>query len=229
MGEVFKEEDIMSQEWVSVVEAAAALKVHTRTIERHIKSGKLQSRRADDGQVQVSVELPDEPMTTPDALSVVAGQAENQVQLALGTTSAIVRSAHEDTRLARQNADFAWEETYVARRNSRAAWTLVGVMVIGTIVAVGWCASRLTKASGDVDQAQHLADFEKQQVGQLSDENTHLQTQLSIEQERRARAEGELSGRVAADAGQKSDQSNALFERLSATFTPLPNQPKQKN
>ena len=80
------EEDVMGQQWVSVVEAAAAMKVHTRTIERHIKSGKLQSRRGDDGQVQVSVELPDEPDPAADALSVVAGQAENQVQLALGAT-----------------------------------------------------------------------------------------------------------------------------------------------
>ena len=219
----------MPDQWISVVEAAAALKVHTRTIERHIKSGKLQSRRADDGQVQVCVDLPDEPQMAPDPMSIVAGQAENQVQLALGTTSAIVRTAHEDARLARQNADQAWEETYVARRGARAAWTLVGVMVIGTIVAVGWCASRLTKASADVDQAQRTVDTEKQEVGQLSDDNSHLQTQLSLEQERRARAEGELSGRVAATAGQKSDAPPTMLERLSAVFTAPSNEQKQKN
>ncbi|HEX4124485.1 MAG TPA: hypothetical protein VHY37_07140 [Tepidisphaeraceae bacterium] len=219
----------MGQQWVSVVEAAAAMKVHTRTIERHIKSAKLQTRRGDDGQVQVLVELPDEPDPAADALSVVAGQAENQVQLALGTTSAIVRSAQEDARLARLNADQAWEETYVARRGSRAAWTLVGVMVIGTIVAVGWCTSRLTRASVDVEQAQHVADSQHQEVEQLSDDKTHLQTQLSLEQQRRARAEGELAGRVAADAGQKPDQPTSMFERLSAVFTAPPVEPKSKN
>jgi hypothetical protein len=229
LGEVFKEEDVMPEQWISVVEAAAALKVHTRTIERHIKSGKLQSRRGDDGQVQVSVDLPDEPTLMPDPMSIVAGQAENQVQLALGTTSAIVRTAHEDARLARQNADLAWEETYVARRGARAAWTLVGVMVIGTIVAVGWCATRLTKASDDVGQAQRLVNEEKQQVGQLSDDNSHLQTQLSLEQERRARAEGELSGRVAATAGQKPDAPPSMLERLSAVFTTSQGEQKQKN
>ena len=74
----------MPDKWVTFAEAAAALKVHPRTVERQIKSGKLQSRRTDAGQLEVLIDIAESSGTSADAVSVVAGQAENQVQFAWG-------------------------------------------------------------------------------------------------------------------------------------------------
>jgi hypothetical protein len=95
----------MPDKWVTFAEAAAAMKVHPRTVERQIKSGKLQSRRTPAGQLEILIDIPESAAVGADALSVVAGQAENQVQFALGATSAIVKTAQEDARLARLDSD----------------------------------------------------------------------------------------------------------------------------
>ena len=100
----------MPDKWLTLAQAAATLKVHPRTVERQIKSGKLQSRRTEAGQMEVMIEVPEETLRHPEALAVVAGQAENQVQLALGATSALVKSAQEDARLARTETQRAWSE-----------------------------------------------------------------------------------------------------------------------
>jgi len=51
---------------MSVAEAATALRVHPRTIERRIAGGKIQSQRGDDGLLRVLVNLPDAPDSAPD-------------------------------------------------------------------------------------------------------------------------------------------------------------------
>lgn len=209
----------MPEKWVSVAEAAASLKVHTRTIERHMKGGKIQSRRADDGQVQVLVDMPEESAPALDPLSVVAGQAENQVQLALGTTSAIVRTAQEDARLARQDAERAWDETRTARRGARLAWATMALSAAGVIGAVGWTSSKLTAVSLQLDQSGHDSQHLTDEVGHLSDERDRLRTELNLEHERRARAEGELAGHLAVVAGQKPTTRPArLLERIASLF-----------
>lgn len=214
----------MPEQWVSVVEAAATLKVHTRTIERHIKSGKIESRRAEDGQLQVLIDMPEQPSMAPDALSVVAGQAENQVQLALGTTSAIVRTAQEDARLARRDAERAWDETHSARRGARVAWIGVALMAAGIVGAVGWSSARMTRATVELEHATGQLQKLSDEVGQASDEKDHLRTELNLEHERRARAEGELAGRMAAIVGQRPPATRPanLLDRLANVLSGTP-------
>src|SRR3982750_2599859 len=99
----FMEEPVMPDKWMSVAEAAATLRVHTRTIERRIAGGKIQSRRADDGLLQVMISLSDEPDNAPDtALETVRELADNQVTLATGSASALVKFARDDAGRARE-------------------------------------------------------------------------------------------------------------------------------
>lgn len=189
----------MPDKWVTFAEAAASLKVHPRTVERQMKSGKLQSRRTPAGQLEVLIDVVESTGTSADALSVVAGQAENQVQFALGATSAIVKTAQEDARLARVDADRAWEETRVARRGSLIAWSAVGAMAVGLLIAVGWTASTMTRSQVELRHASDQVKSVSDSAGQLAAERDNLRQQLAEANEKRTRAEGELSGRVSAD------------------------------
>jgi hypothetical protein len=189
----------MPDKWLTLAEAAIALKVHPRTVERQIKSGKLQSRRTEGGQLEALISVADEISSASEALAVVAGQAENQVQLALGATSALVKSAQEDARLARTETQRAWSEARIARRGAGAAWATVGVMAAGLMVAVGWTSSALTRSQVElhhsVRQVQEMSDT----VEKLSTEREHLRGQIEDANERRARVEGELAARMVAD------------------------------
>jgi len=189
----------MPDKWVTFAEAAAALKVHPRTVERQIKSGKLESRRTAAGQLEVLIDIADSVGLGADALSVVAGQAENQVQFALGATSAIVKTAQEDARLARLDSERAWEETRVARRGSLMAWSTVGVMAVALVVAVGWTASAMTRSQVELRHAAEQVKTVSDAAGQLTAERDNLRQQVADANEKRMRAEGELSGRVSAD------------------------------
>src|SRR3954454_20820889 len=92
----------MPDKWLTIAAAAATLDVHPRTIERRIASGKIQTRRADDGQVQVLVDVTDEPASSiADPLEAVRELAQDQVSLATGSASAIVRLAQTDADRAR--------------------------------------------------------------------------------------------------------------------------------
>jgi outer membrane murein-binding lipoprotein Lpp len=189
----------MSDKWVTLAEAAAALKVHPRTVERQTKSGKLQTRRTAAGQLEVLIDVAETFDASSEALSVVAGQAENQVQLAIGATSALVKNAQEDARLARMDAERAWNETRIARYGARLAWSLVGTMSIALVVAVGWTASTMTRAQVELKHASEQVKTLSDSVGQVAGERDQLRQQLAQSDEKRARAEGELSGRVSAD------------------------------
>ena len=63
----------MPEQWMSVAEAAATMKVHPRTVERRLAAGKIESRRGADGQVQILVTVPDapEPAMSSQALDTV--------------------------------------------------------------------------------------------------------------------------------------------------------------
>src|SRR5690242_18025266 len=48
----------MPDKWMTVAAAAATINVHPRTIERRIAAGRIESRRTDDGQLQVLINAP---------------------------------------------------------------------------------------------------------------------------------------------------------------------------
>src|SRR5262245_36215318 len=101
----------MPDKWLTIAAAAAMLDVHPRTIERRIASGKIQTRRTDDGQVQVLIDAPDRPQTPiADPLETVRELAQDQVSLATGSASAIVRLAQADADRARGELDLVRQE-----------------------------------------------------------------------------------------------------------------------
>ena len=61
----------MPDKWMTVAAAAATLNVHPRTIERRIASGKIESRRTDDGQLQVLINAPDDSSAGAEAFETV--------------------------------------------------------------------------------------------------------------------------------------------------------------
>jgi hypothetical protein len=151
------EEPVMPDKWMSVAEAAATLKVHTRTIERRIAGGKIQSRRADDGLLQVLISLPDEPESAPDvALETVRELADNQVTLATGSASALVKFAQDDANRARNELANVRQDAARARHSALAAWCVVAALAVGATIAVGWTTQKITRANDDV---RHLTDY----------------------------------------------------------------------
>lgn len=214
----------MSDKWMSIAEAAASLKVHPRTIERRIAGGKVQSRRADDGVLQVLIPAPDIFEQVPDnALETVRELAADQVSLATGSASALVRYAQNDAAYAREELAFARQDAGRARRSALAAWCVVALAGVGAMIAVGWTTQKMTRAGEDV---RHLSDY----VAKMEKETQKLVTERdSARQEAQiARVEGaEASGKLTAYQEQVEAQLAArpttrpasLMERLANAFS----------
>src|SRR5215831_736325 len=107
----------MPDKWMTVAAAAATLNVHPRTIERRIASGKIESRRTDDGQLQVLINAPDDPPAATEAFETVKELAQDQVSLATGSASALVKIAQDDAARARHELDIVRQEAVVARHS----------------------------------------------------------------------------------------------------------------
>jgi hypothetical protein len=189
------EEPDMPDTWMTVAEAAAALKCHPRTIERRIAGGKLEARRADDGLLQVLIDLPDAPESASEAaFETVRELAADQVSLATGSASAIVKIAQSDALHARQELTIARQDVGRARRGAMVAWLIVATMGLGACGAVGWTTSRMTRAQIEVETLNKRADA-------VQRENEKLATQIDSarQQTEAARIEAaEASGKLAA-------------------------------
>jgi hypothetical protein len=193
----------MPDKWMSVAEAAATLKVHTRTIERRIAGGKIQSRRADDGLLQVMISLSDAPDNAPDvALETVRELADNQVTLATGSASALVRFAHDDANRARSELAIVRQDAVSARRSALAAWCVVAVLAVGVTIAVGWTTQKITQANDDV---RHLTDYAEKvrvEAQKLADKTERDRQQLATERDT-ARQDADQAKLAAAEASGK--------------------------
>src|SRR3954471_10448549 len=147
----------MPDKWMTIAAAAATLNVHTRTIERRIAGSKIQSRRTDDGQLQVLIDAPDVPSAATDPLETVRELAHDQVSLATGSASAIVRLAQVDADRARDELDLVRDEAERIRSGSRRAWSMVAAMAAISIVAVGWTTHRITSADASISEMHRIA------------------------------------------------------------------------
>ena len=197
----------MPDQWMTIAEAAAALRVHPRTVERRIAANKIETSRGDDGQVRVLINMPDpvEP-EMPDhdvAFETVRDLADRQVDIAAGSASAIVRYATEAAERSQQDLVLARQDAGRSRRDARLAWGVVGTLAAGLTVAVSWCMYSVTEARSDARHLSQRIQQVEQRAGQVED--TARQAELARETARReaeaaavakARAEGQLAAYV---------------------------------
>lgn len=225
----------MPDKWMTVAEAATALKVHPRTIERRIAGGKVQARRAEDGTLQVMINLPDAPPEqAPDsgALETVRELAADQVTLATGSASAIVRFAQNDATRAREELSIVRQDVGRARKSALAAWCVVAAVGIGVCVAVGWTAAKFTKANEDVRQLTERANLTRLESDKLKAQVEQEKQQLAAERDAarqeaiRAKLEGaEATGKLAVYIEQSAKRpttkpTNRIQRALAALSEP---------
>src|SRR5437762_12714175 len=105
----------MPDKWMTVAAAAATLNVHPRTIERRIASGKIESRRKDDGQLQVQINAPDDPPAGAEAFEIVKELAQEEVSRATGRSAALMKFTQADADRARHELDLGRHDVARAR------------------------------------------------------------------------------------------------------------------
>lgn len=183
----------MPEQWVSVATAASHLNCHTRTIERRISSGKIPSRKGDDGQVQVCLDLPDMSDTPTDPILAVRELAQDQVSMAAGSASALVKFAQADADRVRTELSLVREEATRVRHSARLAWGSVALMSACICVAVGWTTWKITRTTADIATiAQKSQQIEAESLKLVAQRDAAIQ---EAQQSRlaQARSEGELA------------------------------------
>jgi excisionase family DNA binding protein len=186
------EEWLMPDKWMTVAAAAATLNVHPRTIERRIASGKIESRRTDDGQLQVLINAPDEPSAGVEAFETVKELAQDQVSLATGSASALVKFAQQDAERARTELDLVRQDAGRARQNARFAWIAVAAMSVGVCVAVGWTTHKLTRSSDDIKTLTQQADAIQRDADKLRTERENARKDAQEARIEAAQTAGQL-------------------------------------
>jgi hypothetical protein len=192
-------------------------------------AGKIENRRNEDGQVQVLINLPDaaipnEPVSS-EAFETVKELANQQVDIAAGSASAMVRVAQEQAMRAENQLTLARQDAGRYRRESQLAMGLVGCILVMVIGAVGWCARSMTlsqdSARRAADNAAESAERARVAEGDLNTEHDQLDTAIVA----KAKAEGELnayktelSGVVEMTKKRPATQPSTLVERLTQAF-----------
>jgi hypothetical protein len=187
----------MPDQWLSVAEAAASMKVHPRTIERRITGGKIDSRRNDDGQLQVLINLPDTPppveSVSNETLETVKELANQQVDIAAGSASALIRVSQEQTYRAENELTLARQDARRYRRESQFAMMLVAAVLLVVIGAVAWTTRVMTTSQDSARRSSDSAALAAQRAQSAETALTIQQQQLNDAVLARAKAEGELN------------------------------------
>jgi hypothetical protein len=184
----------MSEQWMSVAQAAASMQVHPRTIERRIASQKIQSRRSEGGQVQVLVNVPDTVGQAHDtAMETVKELADRQVDIAAGSASALVRIAQDQAMRAESQLGVALADAGRSRREAQLSVGVAAALLILLMVVVGWSAHATTKAQGDARvSAERAIEASEAARSAMADRNAE-RSRLDDAMIARAKAEGELT------------------------------------
>jgi hypothetical protein len=228
----------MSEQWLSIAAAAAHLNCHPRTIERRIAAGKIQTRRVDDGafgqQMQVLINLPDAPEPqpapqaapqgsatnsqdfAPEAFETVRELAQDQVSLATGSASALVKFAQDDAMRARDELTLARIEVARTRRDSKLAWSAVALMACAVCAAVGWTTHRITKTDEQLRSLNDTTAAIRAEARQLLTERDSARQAAESAKLSEAQVSGKLS--VMTDqVSVMSDQVRQLSAKRPAT------------
>jgi len=192
-------------------------------------AGKIQSKKNEDGQIQVLVTLPPPPdiaePVSSEAFETVKELANQQVDLAAGSASALIRVSQEQAMRAENQLLLARQDAGRYRHESQMAIGLVACILLTVILAIGWCTHAITTAQADARRASDNAV-------RAAEEARIAQTALTAERDKvdaatiaRARTEGELaayktqmSGIVESSQKHPTSQPANLIERMTQAF-----------
>jgi hypothetical protein len=233
----------MADSWQTIEQAAVSLRLSVRTINRHISSGKLQSRLNSDGRREVLVgasesattspfsdtpasDMPlgnDVPFVSPTPAS--SAQPMHGISLDADRVLALADSATQKADMAvsayQTLARLADTQVCESRRQTRLAWGLVAVMAIGVTVAVGWTTHRLTRTAGELERLRHDVAGAVQANQALTDTTDKLRSQ-TVQAEHTLQAELLAAKEEAARAHGQLAAYRERAEHVPAS-TPSPN------
>jgi hypothetical protein len=144
--------------------------------------------------------------------------AQDQVSLATGSASALVKFAQDDAQRARTELSIARQDADSARRGARRAWAAVALMTITVCGAVGWVSHKVTRADADIRSLTERARLMENEAQQLLDERDKAQTLARSADVERA----EAAGRLAAYVEQSEKQAELLAEQSDKRPTTKP-------
>jgi hypothetical protein len=230
---------IMTNEWMTVEQAAIALGCSTRTIARRLKTAELETRTDDAGRRLVLVCRPQqktEVTRTPDSDAVTGSSQLSNSNPVTGEIIAqalqvVISQTRDDAQRARDQAALAIAAAGIARKEARYAWGTVAALLIGLGVAGGIATHRITQQRAenvdlqrDVIVANTDANDAKRQASMLSSALTISQADTEKAREETAaaridaaRAQGEAHGMAEAIAAQPAPNPN-LIDRMMAAI-----------
>ena len=179
----------MADRWLNMAEAAAALQVSTRTLQRRLAEGRYTTRRQPDGRTEVLIDAP--ATDGGHVADIVADAGEKQIQLAGGAVAGwqAVAKAHEG-------------ELHRTRRRERFGWSLVAALALTLLVITWWTTKCITGARGDLAA-------ERRESTRIASERDRMAGDLTAIREALTAAEVELGVLRAAQARQRETQLTA--------------------
>lgn len=147
----------MSTRWMSMADAASELQISTRTLQRRIQAGELQTK-TDAGRRLVAVDVADNrdnvADTMADNVADMADTAAITMQTAQGQAAALTVMADRVSSMATARLDELHQDVQAARRSARAGWTLAAAgFAVAALVGL-WSV----RAVGDANARQAAAD-----------------------------------------------------------------------
>jgi hypothetical protein len=177
--------------------------------------------------LQVLIDTPDTSEKSSEAaLETVRELAADQVTLATGSASALVKFAHDEANRARHDLAMVRQDARHARRSALGAWCVVALLSVGVTVAVGWTASRITRANSDVRQLnEYVRKIEVESQRLLTERDTARQ-EAHEAQLASAQATGKLEAYVEQhdqlldqSANRPTTRPTNLIESIAAMFS----------
>jgi len=204
----------MAERWTTVAEAAKRLNVSTRTVERRINAGDLESRLTPSGRREVLTDTEPTPADNwHDSLSVVTGHAQQSLSIAATTIDA-----------TRQLADAHAVELRRARRIGLAAWLTVAALALAILAGGGWTVRHLTATEADLTATTSDLTAERTRAEKLTTDlaDTTGQLEAAHADRRKADAKAEdLQARIdelqAALLAAERARAEALAKRAEPT------------
>jgi excisionase family DNA binding protein len=157
--------DTMAREWRTVSEAASMLGISTRTVQRMIKSGQLESMMDEAGRRLVDVSDTVTPGdSVSETLAIVGQQQEKAMQMANSMIAAASRRAEQVD-----------EEVKRARRMTSRTMMVVGVLLVLGIAAAWHMASSLAEKDGMITAAHGQATDLKGRMEEVRSQQKEIQ------------------------------------------------------